>query len=185
MYMVWELNMHLQKKSYVPHVSILLVLWLLYNSAVGAPCSVLAVDSEVPPAFLLICLTLHRCLRALQKMGVGGLCLGLRSSDRLSQVNKHVCSEIREGRTQTQIPADELLWQLWFFECKGCWTTGVCRLARGTCGRVLALGCFRCMILNEKSDNSSQAGFSMEKQIPEVDTEPCSWPSTDLGSNKS
>lgn len=54
---------------------------------------------------------------------------GPRGIDWLSQVNKCVWLEIREGRTQTKIPAEELLWQLWFSECKGCWTTGANRLA--------------------------------------------------------
>lgn len=76
---------------------------------------VLELYSEVPPAFLLICLTTtHRCLRVLQRVGVGrgwgwGGVLSWSEEQRLS---RRVRPEIGEGRTQTQIPPDELLRQL-------------------------------------------------------------------------
>lgn len=78
----------------------------------GPPCWVPTAVSEVRPAFLLICFTTHRCLRAVQKTGGWRTGRGPRGSGCLSQANKCVWSEIREGRTQTKIPAEELLWQL-------------------------------------------------------------------------
>lgn len=114
------------KTRHVLHVSAQRGFSPLYNSAAGPPCSVPELDSEVPPAFLLICLTTtHRCLRALQRVGVGTAMVSWFEQQRLS---RRVCPEIKEGRTQTQIPADELLWQLWLSKCEGCWTTGACRL---------------------------------------------------------
>lgn len=151
----------------------------------GPPCSVPVLHSEVPSALVLICLTSHRCLRAVQKMwGVAGL--RPRGIGGLSQVNKCVWSEIREGRTQTKIPVEELLWRLWFSECEGCWTTGASRLAgRGQSGCVLAASYFLCVIINETSDNSSGTGCPIGRPIPRVDRGPCSWSLNDLGSNKS
>lgn len=180
------------KESYVLHVSIRLDFWLLYNSAaVGAPlfCSSSRLWSSPSfPAHLLHNTQMSKGggeYRAVEQGG-GVLGWGPRGSGCLSQVNKCVWSEIREGRTQTKIPAEELLWQLWFSECEGCWTTGASRLAgKRTSGRVLAVACFLCMILNEKSDNSSETGCPIERQIPGVDRGPCSWPLDDLGSNKS
>lgn len=130
MFMVWELSMHLQKRVMLKHIQ--LDFWLFYNSAVGAPLFYSSSGLWSSP-----------CSFASQHTDVSGRCRGLgagvggrsgalpgpTSSGCLSQVNKCVCSEIREGRTQTKIPAEELLWQLWFSECEGCWTTGVCRLA--------------------------------------------------------
>lgn len=108
------------------------VRFLLYNSDVGGPlCWVPTAVSEVCPAFLLICLTTHTCLRAVQKTwgveGWGGVEDWVRAKRQRLPVtlNKCVWSEIREGKTQ--IPVEELLWQL--FECEGCWTTGVIWLA--------------------------------------------------------
>lgn len=58
---------------HVLHVSAQRGSWLLYNSAMGAPLfypRTLLWSS--PPAFLLICRTItHRCLRVLQRVGVG------------------------------------------------------------------------------------------------------------------
>lgn len=54
-----------------------------------------------------------------------------------------------------------------------------------TSGCDLAASGFLCVILNEKSDNSSGTGCPIGRQIPGVDRGPCSWPLSDLGSNKS
>lgn len=65
--------MHLQaKKSDILHVS--MQLDFCYITDVGGPlCWVPTAVSEVCPAFLLICLTTHTCLRAVQKTwGVEG-----------------------------------------------------------------------------------------------------------------
>lgn len=103
---------------HVLHMSAQRGFWLLYNSAMGPPCSVLELYSEVPPAFLLICLTTaHRCLRVLQMVGVGTGVLSWSEEQRLS---RRACPEIGEGRTQTQIPPDELPRQLWLSKCEGC-----------------------------------------------------------------
>lgn len=177
--------MCLQKReNYGLHVSIRLD--FCYITLLRGPtASVPTVDSEVPPAFLLIRLTTHRCLRAVQETE-GRAGPGPRGSGCLSQVNKCVWSEIREGRTQTKK----------FQQRSSCGSCG----SRSTkdagqleqshwpvraCGRVLAVVSFLCVILNERSDNSSETGCPIGRPIPRVDRGPCSWPLNDLGSNKS
>lgn len=51
-------------------------------------------------------------------------------------------------------------------------------------GCVLASVLFPCVILNEKSDNSSAAGCPIERQIPGLDIKTCSCPHIDLGAGK-
>lgn len=119
-----EIYSHGTAAKHVLHVSARRGFSPLYNSAAGAPCSVPELDSEVPPlappAFLLICLTTtHRCLRALQRVGVGLAMVSWSEEQRLS---RRVCPEIREGRTQTQVPAHELPQQLWLSKCEGQWS---------------------------------------------------------------
>lgn len=116
-----EIYSHGTAAKHVLHVSARRGFSPLYNSAAGAPCSVPELDSEVPPhpppAFLLICLTTtHRCLRALQRVGVGLAMVSWSEEQRLS---RRVCPEIREGRTRTQVPAHELPQQLWLSKCEG------------------------------------------------------------------
>lgn len=54
-----------------------------------------------------------------------------------------------------------------------------------TSGCILAVASFLCVILNEKSDNSSGKGYPIGWQIPELDRGACSWPLNDLESHKS
>lgn len=126
MFRVRELAVHLQKRdmffvwvhSEVSHRYITL-LWgplVLFQN----------LTLKFPQLSCSFASTTHRCLRALQRVGVGTAMVSWFEQQRLS---RRVCPEIKEGRTQTQIPADELPWQLRLSQCEGCWTTGACRLA--------------------------------------------------------
>lgn len=120
-----------ERESYVLCVSTQLDFRLLYNSAVGAPSLCSSGRPWSSPSFPVHLLQNTQMSQggAPDEGGEGLTGPGPWGSGCLSQVNKCVWSEIREGRTQTKIPAEELLWQLWLSECEGCWTIGATRLA--------------------------------------------------------
>lgn len=136
----WSEDLHVSAQQDLFFDCYITLLW-------GPPCSVPAVDSEVPPAFpaqLLHSTQMSEGAaedRVWGERGEVGLVSGPRSSGCLSQVNKCVCAHRsgKEGHTHAhtqqkeekkkKTPAEELLWQLRFSECKRCRTTGTCRLA--------------------------------------------------------
>lgn len=173
---------------HVLHVSAQRGSWLLYNSAMGAPLfypRTLLWSST--PAFLLICrTTTHRCLRVLQRVGVGvGVGAGVLSwseERRLSQA----CVPTDWGRkdantdSATRAPAAAVVVEV----RKMLGTPERADWPPVAVGHVLAVAFFLCRTWNEKSKDSPGPGGLTLRQIPGVDVERHSCLPADLGPGK-
>lgn len=145
---------------------------------------------------MLICLTTHRCLRALQRTGagvggaagggVGSGSVGGQQAAAACHKRTSVCVQRlgKEGHKQ-KFRQRSSCGSCGFLSAKDAGQLECADWPARASGCVLAVACFLCVILNEKSDNSSGTGCPIERQIPGVDRGPCSWPFNDLGSNKS
>lgn len=165
------------------------VRFLLYNSDVGAPFA-----GFQQPSLKFAQLS---CSFASQHTHVSGRCRrrgvwrgGVEDwvrakSQRLPvTLNKCVWSEIREGKTHKNFSRGAPVAAVWVRRMLDNWSHLIgWSMCAGGC--VLTAASFLCAILNQRSNNSSETGCPIGRQIPMLDRAPCSWPLSDLGSNKS